>query len=158
MELRQAVDGALEQVGPRVLEAVPARVVGGVAQPEVGPEVDDRGPAREEVRDERRGRAVGEGQEDGIHLAGARCRRSGRWWRGAGGCRRRVAVAVAAARPTMRDVRVAGEQPDQLGADVAGRPDDADPDPARPAAGADAAHRRGARRGRRDRLDRVMVG
>ena len=37
VELGQAVDGLVEEVGPRVLEAVPARVVGGVAEAEVGP-------------------------------------------------------------------------------------------------------------------------
>ena len=43
MELRQAVDRLVEEIRPRVLEAVPARIVGGVAKPEVGPEVDDGG-------------------------------------------------------------------------------------------------------------------
>ena len=40
--------------------------------------------------------------------------------------------------PDDLDVRVAGEQPDQLGADVAGRADDPDPDPARPTVVGDA--------------------
>ncbi len=40
----------------------------------------------------------------------------------------RVVVAAAAGEPDELDVRVAREQPDQLGADVPGRPDDADPD------------------------------
>ena len=54
----------------------------------------------------------------------------------------RLAVALAARRgPTMRDVRVAGEQADQLRADVAGGADDRRPGSgrrrgARPAAGA----------------------
>ena len=64
MELGQAVDGDVEEVGPRVLEAVPARVVGRVAQPEVGPEVDDRGAGGDELRDDasRRRRGAGPGR------------------------------------------------------------------------------------------------
>ena len=68
MQLGQAVDGVVEELGSRVLEAVPARVVGRVAEPEVGPEVDDRGAVGHEVRDEAGGRAVGQGEEDGIDL------------------------------------------------------------------------------------------
>ena len=67
MQLGQAVDGLIEEVGARMLEAVPARVVGRITEPEVGSEVDDRGPAGDEVRDDPGGRAVGQGQEHRIH-------------------------------------------------------------------------------------------
>ena len=42
VELREPVDGRGEQLGPRVLEVVPGGVVGGIAEAEVRPEVDDR--------------------------------------------------------------------------------------------------------------------
>ena len=41
-----------------------------------------------------------------------------------------IVVAIATLQPDQRDVRVSDEEPDQLGADIAGRPDDPDPDPA----------------------------
>ena len=68
MQLRQAVDGQLEKVGPWMLEAVPARVVVGIAQPEVGSEVDDRGPCRDQVGNEVDRRAMREGKERGVDL------------------------------------------------------------------------------------------
>ena len=55
----------------------------------------------------------------------------------------RVAVAVAALEPDDRDVRVPRQEPDQLGADVAGRADDPDADAARAAGRVDAALGRG---------------
>ena len=62
----------------------------------------------------------------------------------------RVVVAAAADEPDELDVRVSRQQPDQLGADIAGRPDDPDPDPARPARRVDAPLRTGElRRSRR---------
>ncbi len=67
----------------------------------------------------------------------------------------RVVVAAPAGQPDEVDIRVAGQQPDQLGADIPGRPDDPDADPARPAGRVDAAL--GARQlagGRGDRLGR----
>ena len=133
VQLGQAVDGVARGARARVLEAVPARVVGRVAQPEVGPEVDDRGAVGDEVRDEAGRRAVREGEERGVDL-GQRVpdREVGR-----GEVRvvaaDRIVVAVAAGEPDDVDVRMARQQPDQLGADVAGRADDADADPARPA-------------------------
>ena len=64
VQLRQAVHRVAQQVRRRMIEVVPARVVGGVGQAEVGAEIDDRGTLRDEVRDERGGGAVGEGEED----------------------------------------------------------------------------------------------
>src|SRR6185436_4026942 len=49
VELGEAVHRALEQVGPGMLEAVPARVVGRIAETEVGPLVDDRGARGNQV-------------------------------------------------------------------------------------------------------------
>ena len=72
VQLGQAVDGGREQVRPRVLEVVPARVVGGVAEPEVGAEVDHRLPASEELVDPARDRAVGEGEEHRLGAVGDR--------------------------------------------------------------------------------------
>ena len=139
VELGQAVDGALEEVGARVLEAVPARVVGRVAQAEVGPEVDDRGARVDEVRARARRprRGGGPGRRRPPPAASASTTRPV-----VGEVRvdavDRVVVAVAAGRPTIVDVRVAGEEADQLGADVAGRADDADPDAPRPVVAGDA--------------------
>ena len=133
MELRQAVDRLLEQVRPRVLEAVPARVVGRVAEAEVGALVDDRRAGRDEVRDEVRGRAVREGEEDGVRPGGSSAWTS---WSSRREVRvdpvDRVVVAAAPDEPDQLDVRVARQQPDELAADVPGRPDD--PDTARGAA------------------------
>ena len=68
VQLRQAVDGKLEKVRPWMLEAVPTRIVVGVAQPEVGTEVDDGGPCRDEVGNEVDRRAMREGKERGVDL------------------------------------------------------------------------------------------
>ena len=139
VELRQAVDGALEEVRARVLEAVPARVVGRVAQAEVRALVDDRrarrrrGPGR--ARRRRRGAAPGRRRRPAgssawtVRPVVARCGMDPG---------DRVVVAAAPGEPDQLDVRVAGEQPDQLGADVAGRADDPDADPPRPAGRVDA--------------------
>ena len=116
MELRQAVDGGVEEVGPRVLEAVPARVVGRVAEAEVGAQVDDRRAGRDAgSATSAAAGAVGEGQEDAQSAGGssastvssvvARC-----GWIAAD----RVVVAVAADQADELDVRVARQQPDQL--------------------------------------------
>ena len=66
----------------------------------------------------------------------------------------RVVLAVAAGEADDLDVRMAGQQPDQLGADVPGRTDDADADPSRPAVGAHAALRAGEEPRRPVRRDR----
>ena len=70
--------------------------------------------------------------------------RSARWSSGADARPDRIVVALAADQPDQFDVRMAGEQPDQLATDVPGRPDDPDPDPARPARRVDATRRAGA--------------
>ena len=134
MELRQAVDRALEQVGPRMVEAVPARVVGRVAQPEVGPQVDDRGAGRDEVRGRARPRCRGAAR-------GTRRRPAGAW--------RRPSSSVVARcgwmppigswsrsrpwRPTMSTSGWRASSRIELAADVAGRADDPDPDAPRTA-------------------------
>ena len=141
MELRQAVHRLVEQVRARMLEAVPARVVGRIAQPEVRTLVDDRGPARDAGRGEVRGRPMGKCQEHRIHrrqlvMDGQPGRAQVRVDAGD-----RVVVALAALQPDELDVRVAGKQPDELRADVSGGPDDPDPDPPGTAGRVDAALR-----------------
>ena len=71
MQLRQPVHGLRQELRRGVLEAVPAGIVGSIAQPEVGPEVDDPRALRHKIRDQRGGGAVGEGQEDGVGLGQA---------------------------------------------------------------------------------------
>ncbi len=128
MELGKAVDRDVEEVGVRVLEAVPARVVGGVAEAEIGPEVDDRGAVRDDPGDDAGGRAVGEGEEDRVDVGQRGIDDETRLGEVRVDAVERVAVAVAALEADDRHVRVAGQEADQLGADIAGRPDDADPD------------------------------
>ena len=131
MELRKAVDGDVEQLGRGVLEAVPARIVGGVAQPEVRPEVDDRGAGGEQVRDEPGRRAVGEGQERRVDVG--QVGPHGQVGRGEVGVvvADRLVLAVAPGEPDDLHVRMPAQQPDQLAAAIAGRADDPDPDPPR---------------------------
>ncbi len=119
-----------------MLEAVPARVVGGVAQSEVRPEIDDGRASRGQLWDEFGCRAVRQGEEDRVD------RRQGRVHLEAGPrevrMRRadRFGVAGAALEPDDLDVRVAREEADELCPDVARGPDDADPDPLVQGAGA----------------------
>jgi hypothetical protein len=68
MQLRQAVDGKLEKIRTWMLEAVPTRVVVGIAQPEVGTEVDDGRACRDEIGNEVDRRAMREGKERGVDL------------------------------------------------------------------------------------------
>ena len=56
-----------------------------------------------------------------------------------------IVVALAADEPDQFDIRMAGEQPDQLATDIPGRPDDPDPDAARPAGRVDTALASGGR-------------
>ena len=132
MELGQAVDGVVEQLRRGVVEAVPARIVGRVAEPEVGPQVDDgRAPGRD-VRDDPGGRAVGQGEEDGVDVGrgGGVDRETGRRQVRVGRGDRLV-VAAASRQADDLDVGMARQEPDQLRADVAGRADDPDADPLR---------------------------
>jgi hypothetical protein len=113
-----------------MVESIPAGVVGGGAQSEIGAEIDDCGAAGGDRRHEVCRRAVGQGQEDGID----------RWKlavdREPGGpevgvdVREGLVVPVATLEPDDLDCWMAAQQPDQLRARVAGCPDDADPDPA----------------------------
>ena len=159
MQLRQAVDGRVEELRVRVLEAVPARVVGRVAQPEVGPQVDDRGAGLGHRRHAPGGDAVGEGEEDRVRL-----RQLGPDGQPGRGQVRvvtadRLVLAVPTGQPDDRHVRVAAQQPDQLRPDVPGRADDADPDPAHAVVPDDPAFRAGheprrpVRRDHRGRLE-----
>ena len=129
MELREAVDGGGEELGPRVLEAVPGGVVGGVAEAEVRAEVDDRLALVEELVDPRRDRPVGEGEEHGLGVVGHLVEHlePGRHEARVEALDR-VAVALASHEAGDLDVRVAREEPDQLRAHVPRRADDRDPD------------------------------
>ena len=75
VQLGQPVDGRRQQVRARVLEAVPARVVGRIAQPEVRPEIDHRQPRARAGRRPARRRRRGAGQEDRVEAVGQRRRR-----------------------------------------------------------------------------------
>ena len=127
MQLGQTVDRLLEEVGSRVLEAVPARVVVGVSETEVGSEIDDGGPGRDEIGNEVDRRAVREGKERGVNLGqvggdGEVGDRKVRVVTTDG-----VVVPVTPGQADDIDVRVTGQDPDQLGTDVPGRTDDPDP-------------------------------
>ena len=128
MELRQPVDGRAEKVRPRVIEAVPARVISGVAEPEIWPEVDHRRAASGDVGDDGCRGSVGQGQEDSIDRGQCQLHREPRV--GKMGMRRadRLAVAVATLEPHDLDIGLAAEEPNQLGPDVPRRADDPDPD------------------------------
>ena len=159
MEFREPIDGPFEQVGPGVLEAVPARVVGRITQAEIGPEVDDCSAIGNEIGDELRGGAVGEGKKRGVDLGELRA--DGEVGRGEVGmvAADRVVLAVTSGEAHDVDVRVARQDANQLGADVAGRSDDADADLARAAVGSRAplrarsGPRRAVRRDRRGRSE-----
>ena len=99
VQLRQAVDRRREQLGPRVVEVVPGRVVRGVAEPEVGPEVDDRLAAARGTRRSapRPRRAAGRGTRPRRRRGPGRTR-AGPRSRGAGGCRRGGRPAARARR------------------------------------------------------------
>ena len=127
VQLGQTVDRLLEEVGSRVLEAVPARVVVGVSETEVGSEIDDGGPGRDEIGNEVDRRAVREGKERGVNLGqvggdGEVGDRKVRVVTTDG-----VVVPVTPGQADDIDVRVTGQDPDQLGTDVPGRTDDPDP-------------------------------
>ena len=115
-----------------MLEAVPARVVGRVAEAEVGPWSMIAVPAAMRSGTIVGRGAVGQGEEDRVRggqlgVDGQVGRREVRV-----DAADRVVVAAAADEPDELDVRVAGQEPDELGADIAGRADDPDPDPPRP--------------------------
>ena len=164
MELRQPVDRVVEEVGPRMLEAVPARVVVRVAQAEVGAEVDDGG-ARPR-RDRRRpacpcrgggpGRPRRLGRRRGFRKPPLPEMPRPRWSPGNSALSVSAVVARCGctppmgswsrSRPTSPTSSTFGwraSKPDQLATDIPGRPDDPDPDAARPAGWVDAALRRG---------------
>ncbi len=78
VKLRQAVHGARQQVRPGMLEAIPARIVGRILEPEVRAEVDHRGPLADEGRSPLDGRPMGQGQEDGVGSRGGVIEAQGR--------------------------------------------------------------------------------
>ncbi len=112
-----------------MLEVVPARVVRRIAEAEIGPQVDDGLAATEELVDPARHGPVGERQEHGLRVVRdvvvdvQVTRREVRVDPGD-----RIALPLPSDEPGDPDVRVEGEEPDQLRADVARRADDRDPD------------------------------
>ena len=151
VELGQPVDGGRDgrsgagrrQAGTarqerrrRVLEAVPGRVVGRVREPEVGAEIDDDQAALEQAGRDGRRLAVGEGQEDRVEPARVRqlavdaMARLGEVGEGVADGQ---AVAVARRQADDPDAGMPLEEPDQLGADVAGRAEDRDTEQVVPA-------------------------
>ncbi len=131
MQLGQAVDRLVEQVRPRMLEAVPARVVGGVAEAEVGALVDDRRARVDQVGDELRRCPVRQREEDRIR--GRQLGMDVQVERREVGVDAvdRVPIATTPNEPDQLDIRMPRQQPDQLSADVAGSTDDPDPDHSR---------------------------
>ncbi len=128
MQLGQAVDRLREEVGRRVVEVIPARIVGRVAQAEVRSQVDDRASLGDEVRHERRRCAVGQREEDGI-------RRGGRGVDVQAGPAEvrmdlsdRLLLAAAPDESDDADVGMPREQPDRFRAGIAGGADDGDID------------------------------
>ena len=110
-----------------MVEVVPARVVGWVVEAEVGPEVDHRLAAVEELVDPARDGPVGQGEEHGLGIGRDRVVDE----QVARGEVRvdatdRVALPLAAHEPDDADVRMEREQPDQLRPDVPRGADDRD--------------------------------
>ena len=86
-------------------------------------------PAAEELVDPRRDGAVREGKEYGLGLVGHGVEDAQPLGREVGvDAGQRIALPLPPDEPDDGDVRVAGEQPDQLRADVPGGTDDRDPD------------------------------
>ena len=105
------------------------------------------GPGGGDVGDDLGGRAVGQGEEQSVHVFGRRGinRVAGGREVRMDGANRLVAPATRGQRDDV-DERVSIEDPDQLGADVAGRADDPD-------ANAKVGARPAVRRDRRTRLE-----
>ena len=128
MQLRQPVDRTRQQFRRRMLEAIPAGIVGGSQEPEVGSLVDDRSPGREDVARLCRRQTVGQRQEHGVSLWQHRV--DGVAGSGQVGMHAayRLLLATATLEPHDTHVRVLVEQPHHLAAGISGRADDADPD------------------------------
>jgi hypothetical protein len=109
-------------------EAIPALVVRRVSKSVVGPQVDDAAPLRDELRDQRRGGAMRQGQEYGVDVrhvgvyvevrAGQLGMRDGH----------RLMVTVPTLEARDVHVRVPLQEADELPADIAGGADDAHSD------------------------------
>ena len=112
-----------------MVEVVPARVIGRVAKAEVRAEVDHRPARGHQARDDGRGLAVRQGDEDGVAI------RQGRVHAQVGarevGSRAadRLRITVAAHEAYDGDGRMAGQPAHQLATDIAGGPDDRHADP-----------------------------
>ncbi len=74
VQLRQAVDGPSQQLGRRMVELVPARVVGRIVEAEVRPDVEQGRAAGHDVGGHSGGHAVRQRGEDRVGL-GDRLRR-----------------------------------------------------------------------------------
>ena len=111
-----------------MFEAIPAFVVGCVAQPIVGAEVDDASAFVDETRDDRCGRTVWQRQEDSVDVRQSRVddvvgsSEVGMW------IRHWISVAIAALEAGDTDLRMTFQDADELAADEAGSTDDADTD------------------------------
>ena len=66
VQLRNAVDEAVEQLGRLVRLAIPMLIFGRILEPEVGAEIHERDAARDDVRGERLARAMRQGGEDEV--------------------------------------------------------------------------------------------
>ena len=131
MQLRHSIDKSTEQVGTRMLAAVPAHVAGRVAQPEIRAQIDDPGREGTELVDSRHRLSVGQTQKQ--RVAGFEL--------GCGGelqPRRRTQVRVCVVHElpgqTLRrrlahlDARMEQQQPQQLASRVSGRAGNRDAD------------------------------
>ena len=139
VELRQPVRSRRRELRRGMLEPVPARVVGRIAQPEVRSEVDHRGPVTCDLGNARRGGPVGQRQEHGVRLGHRQIDCQARPREMAMRVLDRLLIAIPALQPHQLNVRVARQDADELGTDVPGRADDRDADAPLAAVGGDAA-------------------
>ena len=131
VQLRHSIDEFAEQVGARMLAAVPASVTGRVPQPEVGAQVDNPGRKRAELIDAGHRLPVRQAQEQ--HVAGFEFGHGGELEpRASAQVRVRVVHELPGEALRRRlahlDARVEPEKTQQLAAGVPGCSDDRDPD------------------------------
>src|SRR4051794_28771845 len=131
MQLGQPVHRVLEQVRAGMLEAIPAGVVGGVAEAEVRTLVDDRRAGGDEVWDELRRGPVREGEEDRIRGRQLRVDVEIKCREVSVDTADRIVVSPTSDKTDKLDVRMPRQEPHELAAHVAGRPDDPDPNDTR---------------------------
>ncbi len=129
MQLRQPVHGPGQEIRRRVIEPVPAGIVGRVAEPEVGALVDDGDARVDEVGRHARRQAVWQCQEHGVRLRQGRVHDvPGPRQMGMHGPDR-LLLPSSTLESHDAHIRMLVEQPDHLTARVSGGTDDADPDP-----------------------------